>query len=159
MKRIKAVALPSKQDFCPSSIAKRDNRGPSSNGRRKARCPANGIRRRGIPTAAAVRLQGIQEKIDRLHARDSCRGEEGGIEHRSVADPPIVRGRGGNRTAHRQWRKLAGRFLRSETESGVFSNSLTRLLVLANDPKRSDMDFTPARPETRAVEAAALDVS
>jgi hypothetical protein len=97
--------------------------------------------------AAAVRAARCSGKgSDRLHAGSSRRGEEGGgaIKLGPLFTPPIVRGDGGKTRdgVHRQRRELAGGSYDPDTGIFyVFSNSLTRLLVLANEPKRSDMDY------------------
>jgi quinoprotein glucose dehydrogenase len=92
-------------------------------------------------------LQGIQEK-DLIDFTPEILAEAkkvaANIKLGPLFTPPIPRGQGGKTgTAYiangANW--PGGSY---DPETGilyVFSNSLTRLLVLANDPKRSDMDF------------------
>ncbi len=92
-------------------------------------------------------LQGIQEK-DLIDFTPEILAEAkkvaANIKLGPLFTPPIARGEGGKiGTAYiangANW--PGGSY---DPETGilyVFSNSLTRLLVLANDPKRSDMDF------------------
>ena len=92
-------------------------------------------------------LQGIQEK-DLIDFTPEILAEAkkvaSNIKLGPLFTPPITRGQGGKiGTAYiangANW--PGGSY---DPETGilyVFSNSLTRLLVLANDPKRSDMDF------------------
>ena len=92
-------------------------------------------------------LQGIQEK-DLIDFTPEILAEAkkvaANIKLGPLFTPPIPRGQGGKiGTAYiangANW--PGGSY---DPETGilyVFSNSLTRLLVLANDPKRSDMDF------------------
>ena len=92
-------------------------------------------------------LQGIQEK-DLIDFTPEVLAEAkkvaANIKLGPLFTPPIVRGEGGKTgTAYiangANW--PGGSY---DPETGilyVFSNSLTRLLVLANEPKRSDMDF------------------
>jgi quinoprotein glucose dehydrogenase len=92
-------------------------------------------------------LQGIQEK-DLIDFTPEVLAEAkkvaSNIKLGPLFTPPIVRGEGGKiGTAYiangANW--PGGSY---DPETGilyVFSNSLTRLLVLASDPKRSDMDF------------------
>jgi quinoprotein glucose dehydrogenase len=92
-------------------------------------------------------LQGIQEK-DLIDFTPEILAEAkkvaANIKLGPLFTPPIPRGHGGKvGTAYiangANW--PGGSY---DPETGimyVFSNSLTRLLVLANDPKRSDMDF------------------
>jgi quinoprotein glucose dehydrogenase len=92
-------------------------------------------------------LQGIQEK-DLIDFTPEILAEAkkvaANIKLGPLFTPPITRGQGGKiGTAYiangANW--PGGSY---DPETGilyVFSNSLTRLLVLANDPKRSDMDF------------------
>ena len=92
-------------------------------------------------------LQGIQEKdlIDFTpEILAAAKKVAANIKLGPLFTPPIVRGQGGKiGTAYiangANW--PGGSY---DPDTGilyVFSNSLTRLLVLANDPKRSDMDF------------------
>ena len=95
-------------------------------------------------------LQGIQEK-DLIDFTPEILAEAkkvaANIKLGPLFTPPILRGQGGKiGTAYiangANW--PGGSY---DPETGimyVFSNSLTRLIVLANDPKRSDMDFINA---------------
>ena len=92
-------------------------------------------------------LQGIQEK-DLIDFTPEILAEAkkvaANIKLGPLFTPPITRGQGGKTgTAYiangANW--PGGSYDPDTGIMYVFSNSLTRLLVLANDPKRSDMDF------------------
>ena len=92
-------------------------------------------------------LQGVQEK-DLIDFTPELLAEAkkvaANIKLGPLFTPPIPRGRRrqDRDRVHRERRELAGRLIRSGNRNLVcVSNTLTRLLILANDPKRSDMDF------------------
>jgi quinoprotein glucose dehydrogenase len=150
-KRIKAVALPSKQGFL--YVFDRQTGQPVwpivERPVEKGTVPGEWYSpTQPFPTKPPpFELQGIQEK-DLIDFTPEILAEAkkvaSNIKLGPLFTPPIVRGEGGKiGTAYiangANW--PGGSY---DPETGilyVFSNSLTRLLVLANDPKRSDMDY------------------
>ena len=150
-KRIKAVALPSKQGFL--YVFDRQTGQPVwpivERPVEKGTVPGEWYSpTQPFPTKPPpFELQGIQEK-DLIDFTPEILAEAkkvaSTIKLGPLFTPPIVRGEGGKiGTAYiangANW--PGGSY---DPETGilyVFSNSLTRLLVLANDPKRSDMDY------------------
>jgi quinoprotein glucose dehydrogenase len=150
-KRIKAVAVPSKQGFLYVfdrqtgqpvwPIVERPVEQTTVPGEKTSQTQP-------FPTKPpAFELQGVQEKdlIDFTpELLAEARKVASKIKLGPLFTPPIVRGEGGKiGTAYiangANW--PGGSY---DPETGivyVYSNTLTRLLVLSNDPKRSDMDW------------------
>jgi quinoprotein glucose dehydrogenase len=150
-KRIKAVAVPSKQGFLYVfdrqtgqpvwPIVERPVEQTTVPGEKTSPTQP-------FPTKPpAFELQGVQEK-DLIDFTPEILAEARKVASRiklgPLFTPPIVRGEGGKiGTAYiangANW--PGGSY---DPETGivyVYSNTLTRLLVLSNDPKRSDMDW------------------